>query len=61
MYILQGFVVDSLGKYKIIGCVAPYISNTAMASVIKSILCLFESFVLGTACFRLYITDDTHL
>lgn len=43
------------------GCVAPYISNTAMASVIKSILCLLESFVLGTWCFRLYIMDDTHL
>ena len=58
---IQGFVMDSIGKYEIIACYPPYISSSAMASVIKSILCLFESFVLGTICFRLYITDDTHL
>lgn len=58
---IQGFVLDSMGKYKIVGCIAPYISATAMTSVIKSIMCLIESFVLGTFCFRLYYLDDTHL
>ena len=58
---IQGFIMDSIGKYQIIDCYGPYISSTAMASVIKSILCLFESLLLGTICFRLYITDDTHL
>ena len=58
---IQGFVMDSIGKYEIISCMPPNISSSAMASVIKSILCLFESLLLGSICFRLYITDDTHL
>ena len=57
----QGFVLDSLGKYNIVDCIPPHISTTTMVSIIKSILCLFESFILGSWAFRLYIVDDTHL
>ena len=57
----QGFVIDALAHYEIIACIEPNISRTAMGSVIKSICSLLESFLLGTAAFRLYIIDDTHL
>ena len=59
--LLQGFIIDSLANYNVIECYAPYISSATMASVIKSILCLVESFVLGTLAFRLYVLDYTHL
>ena len=61
VFIFQGFVIDALAHYEIIACVEPNISRTAMGSVIKSICSLLESFLLGTAAFRLYIIDDTHL
>ena len=60
-FYFQGFVLDSLGKYNIVDCIPPHISTTTMVSIIKSILCLFESFILGSWAFRLYIVDDTHL
>lgn len=58
---IQGFILDSMGNYEIIPCYAPFISASAMASVIKSLLCLFESFALGALNFRLYVKDTTHL
>ena len=59
--LLQGFVLDSLGNYNIIECIPPKISSMALVSTIKSILTLFESFVLGSFAFRLYVLDNTHL
>ena len=61
LLLLQGFIIETLANYNVIGCVPPYISSTAMASVIKSILCLLESFVFGSLAFRLYVLDYTHL
>jgi hypothetical protein len=58
---IQGFILDSMGNYEIIPCYGPLISASAMASVIKSLLCLFESFALGALNFRLYVKDTTHL
>jgi len=56
----QGFILDSMGNYGIIPCMPPLISTSAMASVIKSILCLLESLGLGTINFLTYINDDNH-
>ena len=61
LHLLQDFIINALANYEVIGCVAPYISSAAMASVIKSVLCLIESFVFGTLAFRLYVIDYTHL
>jgi len=58
---IQGFVLDSMGKYKIIPCKQPFISNSAMASVIKSILCLLESLLLGSVNFIIYLKCQDHL
>jgi len=58
---LQDFVFNMLANYEVVKCVAPYISSGAMALVIKNILFLLESFIVGTVAFRLNVLDHTHL
>jgi len=54
---LQGFIIDSLTNYAIIPCVGPMISSQAMGSIIKSILTMIETLVLGSVMFKIYISD----
>ena len=50
-----------LANYEVVKCVAPYISSGAMALVIKNILFLLESFIVGTVAFKINVIDHTHL
>ena len=58
---LQGFVLDSLSNYEIIPCATPMISSKAMGSIIKSILTMGETLVLGTFMFVQYILYTDHV
>ena len=58
---IQRIIIDVCAQYGLINCVGPYISSMAMGAVIKSILCLIESLILGSVCYGLYIADSTHL
>ena len=58
---LQGFVLDSLSNYEIIPCAGPMISSKAMGSIIKSILTMGETLVLGTFMFVNYILYTDHV
>ena len=59
---VQGIVVDVLASYSVIGCIPPYMSSSAVAGVIKSLLGITESLVFGSMCYRLYIkSDSSHL
>ena len=50
-----------LANYEVVKCIAPYLSSGAMALVIKNIMFLLESFIVGTVAFRLNVLDHTHL
>jgi hypothetical protein len=54
---LQGFIIDSLTNYAIIPCAGPMISSKAMGSIIKSILTMFETLLLGSAMFTIYMVE----
>ena len=58
---LQGFIIDSLTNYAIIPCVGPMISSKAMGSIIKSILTMIETLVLGSAMFTIYMVNTTRV
>ena len=58
---LQGFIIDSLSNYSVIPCAGPMISSKAMGSIIKSILTMMETLILGSIMFRTYIIDTSHV
>ena len=58
---VQGFVIDSLVNYNIIPCVNEEISAFAMGCVIKSVLTMIESVVMGSITLRLYMIDHSHV
>ena len=58
---VQGFVIDSLVNYNIIKCVNEEISAYAMGCVIKSVITMVETIVMGTITMRLYMTDTNHV
>ena len=58
---VQGFVIDSLVNYNIIPCVNQEISAFAMGCVIKSVLTMIESIVMGSITLRLYMIDNSHV
>jgi hypothetical protein len=58
---IQGLIVDVCAKYGAVDCIPPYMSAMAMAGVIKSVLCLVESLVLGTLAYCLYLRDASHV
>ncbi len=55
---VQGLIVDICAHYGAIDCVAPFLSATAIGDIIKALLLLSESLVLGCWCYRLYTTDQ---
>lgn len=59
---VQGIFVDILASYSVIGCIPPFMSSSAVAGVIKSLLSITESLIFGSLCYRLYIkSDSSHL
>ena len=58
---LQGFVLDSLSNYEIIPCAGPMISSKTMGSIIKSVLTMGETIVIGTFMFANYMLRTSHV
>ena len=58
---VQGFIIDSLVNYNIIPCVNEQISAFAMGCIIKSVVTMVESIVMGSVVLRLYIKDNSHM
>ncbi len=54
----RGFSYEFTSSYGAIDCVAPFLSASAVADIIKALLLLSESLVLGCWCYRLYTTDQ---
>ena len=58
---VQGFIIDSMVNYNIIPCVNEQISSFAMGCIIKSVLTMIESIVMGSITLTLYIKDISHV
>ncbi len=58
---IQGLIVDICAKYGAVDCIPPYLSVMAVGGIIKSVLCLVESLVLGTLAYCLYFADSSHV
>ena len=59
--IIQGLVIDILGHYGPIPCIAPYMSAVGVGGVIKCCLYLGEATVLGSLAYTINISDISHL
>ncbi len=55
---VQGLIIDTCARYGAIDCVAPFLSASAVADIIKALLLLSQSLVLGCWAFRMYTTDN---
>ena len=58
---VQGFVIDSCSAYGIIQCAGPLISSQAMGAIIKTLLTIAETIVMGSVVLKLYISDNNHV
>lgn len=58
---VQGFIIDSMVNYNIIPCVSKEISAFAMGCIIKSVVTMIESIVMGSIVLALYIKDISHV
>ncbi len=51
--------MDILANYGAFACIPPFISASTVGDIIKSLLCITESLVLGCFCYKLYIDDNS--
>ena len=58
---VQGFIIDSMVNYNIIPCVNEDISAFAMGCIIKSVVTMIESIVMGSITLKLYVKDSSHV
>lgn len=58
---VQGFIIDSMVNYNIIPCVNERISAFAVGCIIKSVVTMIESIVMGSITLVLYMKDVSHV
>ena len=54
---VQGFIIDSLVNYNIIPCVNEEISGFAMGCILKSVLTMIQSVIIGSITVKMYMID----
>ena len=59
--IFQGLVIDIMGHYGPIPCIAPYMSAVGVGGVIKCCLYLGEAIIFGSLAYLINISDISHL
>lgn len=58
---IQGILLNILANYGAIQCIPPHISAQAFAGIIKSILCLIESLLVGSFAYYHYRSKNDHM
>ena len=61
VFFLQGLVIDIMGHYGPIPCIAPYMSAVGVGGVIKCCLYLGEAIIFGSLAYNININDISHL